>query len=298
MQIDGVKVTYAGRAPDGDLRRPAGRGRGADRADASRDRRPAREGHRARRLARRPSALRRAVPESGGRPRARTAAFAANDAGRGAGRRCRGGVGAAAEGLVESGIAMAMFGNSRPASGCEHHASHFWDLLAARGRRAHASHGLQVGYATRLRDAAAAVRVRRTGVALGRRSRRPTRSGGGARVARRAVRRDRRRGRGEAAVAVSSARRGRGRRWLGGGPRRARPTLALFDAVGAGLDAAGIPADAGLARDRRRDAAGDLPLREPPARALHDDRLPRRPGPPRRGDRGDACAHNYLLTCL
>ena len=63
-------------------------------------------------------------------------------------------------GLVESGIAMAMMGNSRPASGCEHHASHFWDLLAFRGLRAHAPHGLQVGYATRfasaLQDAALA----------------------------------------------------------------------------------------------------------------------------------------------
>ncbi len=52
-------------------------------------------------------------------------------------------------GLIESGVAMAIIGNSRPASGCEHHASHFWDLLAAHGRRSHASHGLQVGYATR-----------------------------------------------------------------------------------------------------------------------------------------------------
>ncbi len=51
-------------------------------------------------------------------------------------------------GLIESGIAMAMIGNSRPASGCEHHASHFWDLLAATGRRAHTPHGFQVGYAT------------------------------------------------------------------------------------------------------------------------------------------------------
>jgi len=51
-------------------------------------------------------------------------------------------------GLLESGIAMAMVGSSRPASGCEHHASHFWDLLAARGLRDHAPHGLQVGYAT------------------------------------------------------------------------------------------------------------------------------------------------------
>jgi glycerol-1-phosphate dehydrogenase [NAD(P)+] len=51
-------------------------------------------------------------------------------------------------GLIESGVAMAMVGSSRPASGCEHHASHFWDLLASQGRRPHASHGLQVGYAT------------------------------------------------------------------------------------------------------------------------------------------------------
>ncbi len=51
-------------------------------------------------------------------------------------------------GLIESGIAMAMVGSSRPASGCEHHASHFWDLLASRGWRRHAPHGLQVGYAT------------------------------------------------------------------------------------------------------------------------------------------------------
>ena len=51
-------------------------------------------------------------------------------------------------GLIESGIAMAMVGSSRPASGCEHHASHFWDLLAQRGQHHHAPHGLQVGYAT------------------------------------------------------------------------------------------------------------------------------------------------------
>jgi glycerol-1-phosphate dehydrogenase [NAD(P)+] len=53
-------------------------------------------------------------------------------------------------GLVASGIAIAVNGDSRPASGCEHHASHFWDLLAAHGRHEHALHGIQVGYATRL----------------------------------------------------------------------------------------------------------------------------------------------------
>jgi glycerol-1-phosphate dehydrogenase [NAD(P)+] len=51
-------------------------------------------------------------------------------------------------GLIQSGQAIALAGSSRPASGCEHHASHFWDLLAARGLREHGSHGLQVGYAT------------------------------------------------------------------------------------------------------------------------------------------------------
>ncbi len=51
-------------------------------------------------------------------------------------------------GLVNSGISMALMGNSRPASGCEHHCSHYWDLAAYQGRRAHYSHGIQVGYAT------------------------------------------------------------------------------------------------------------------------------------------------------
>ena len=64
-------------------------------------------------------------------------------------------------GLIESGLAMAEVGSSRPASGCEHHASHLWDLLAGRGLRPRALHGLQVGYATGLRDAPAALRVRR-----------------------------------------------------------------------------------------------------------------------------------------
>ncbi len=50
--------------------------------------------------------------------------------------------------LIESGLAMAEVGSSRPASGCEHHASHLWDLLAGRGMRPRALHGLQVGYAT------------------------------------------------------------------------------------------------------------------------------------------------------
>jgi glycerol-1-phosphate dehydrogenase [NAD(P)+] len=54
------------------------------------------------------------------------------------------------DGLLESGIAIAAVGSSRPASGWEHHASHFWDLLAAHDRIRHVPHGLQVGHATRL----------------------------------------------------------------------------------------------------------------------------------------------------
>ncbi|MCY0903117.1 MAG: iron-containing alcohol dehydrogenase, partial [Firmicutes bacterium] len=51
-------------------------------------------------------------------------------------------------GLLSSGIAMAMMGNSRPASGSEHHCSHYWDFLAYKKQRRHGSHGMQVGFAT------------------------------------------------------------------------------------------------------------------------------------------------------
>ena len=58
-------------------------------------------------------------------------------------------VGVLLHALVESGRAMALQGSSRPASGAEHHVSHLLDLLAYAGRRPHAPHGLQVGFATR-----------------------------------------------------------------------------------------------------------------------------------------------------
>jgi glycerol-1-phosphate dehydrogenase [NAD(P)+] len=51
-------------------------------------------------------------------------------------------------GLIESGLAIAMVGSSRPASGSEHQVSHLWDLQAANRGRPHEPHGLQVGYAT------------------------------------------------------------------------------------------------------------------------------------------------------
>lgn len=52
------------------------------------------------------------------------------------------------EGLVLAGVSMGLYANSRPASGCEHHMSHFWELiLGQRGIRP-APHGIQVGVAT------------------------------------------------------------------------------------------------------------------------------------------------------
>lgn len=52
------------------------------------------------------------------------------------------------KGLLSSGVAMAMMDNSRPASGSEHHCSHYWDFLSYKKERRHGSHGLQVGFAT------------------------------------------------------------------------------------------------------------------------------------------------------
>ncbi len=54
------------------------------------------------------------------------------------------------QGLVHSGLAMALMGNSRPASGAEHHLSHYWDFATYQGRRPYLAHGLQVGYATQV----------------------------------------------------------------------------------------------------------------------------------------------------
>lgn len=52
------------------------------------------------------------------------------------------------EGLVLSGIAMLMAGNSRPASGAEHHLSHYWEMKSLREGRSEPLHGVKVGVAT------------------------------------------------------------------------------------------------------------------------------------------------------
>lgn len=55
---------------------------------------------------------------------------------------------AVTEALVLTGIAMSFVGNSRPASGCEHHFSHFWEMRALMHGQTPELHGTQVGAGT------------------------------------------------------------------------------------------------------------------------------------------------------
>lgn len=57
-------------------------------------------------------------------------------------------VGHMMEGLVLAGVDMSLYGNSRPASGCEHQMSHYWEMLFAQQGRSPALHGTQVGVGT------------------------------------------------------------------------------------------------------------------------------------------------------
>ena len=50
--------------------------------------------------------------------------------------------------LVESGFCMLDFGNSRPASGAEHHYSHYWEMTLLQENRPAILHGAKVGFAT------------------------------------------------------------------------------------------------------------------------------------------------------
>lgn len=52
------------------------------------------------------------------------------------------------DGLVLSGIAMSYIGNSRPASGSEHHLSHFWEMMFLQHGEHGAWHGTKVGVGT------------------------------------------------------------------------------------------------------------------------------------------------------
>ena len=52
------------------------------------------------------------------------------------------------EGLVLTGIAMSFVGNSRPASGSEHHLSHFWEMMFLMQGKPAVLHGTKVGITT------------------------------------------------------------------------------------------------------------------------------------------------------
>lgn len=52
------------------------------------------------------------------------------------------------EGLILSGIAMTLYGDSRPASGTEHHLAHYWEMRMLAEGREPALHGTKVGLAT------------------------------------------------------------------------------------------------------------------------------------------------------
>lgn len=52
------------------------------------------------------------------------------------------------EGLVLAGVAMSLNGNSRPASGCEHHMSHYWEMMFEQAGKRPVPHGTQVGVGT------------------------------------------------------------------------------------------------------------------------------------------------------
>lgn len=52
------------------------------------------------------------------------------------------------EGLVLTGVAMSLYGNSRPASGCEHHMSHYWEMMFEQAGQRPVPHGTQVGVGT------------------------------------------------------------------------------------------------------------------------------------------------------
>lgn len=66
------------------------------------------------------------------------------------GQRSEEGVRALMDALIESGLCMLDFGTSRPASGAEHHASHYWEMKRLREGRGTQFHGAQVGYALTL----------------------------------------------------------------------------------------------------------------------------------------------------
>lgn len=63
------------------------------------------------------------------------------------GERTEAGITVLMSALIESGIAMLLFGQSHPASGAEHHLSHYWEMDYLRTGRRALLHGAKVGVA-------------------------------------------------------------------------------------------------------------------------------------------------------
>ena len=57
-------------------------------------------------------------------------------------------LGSVMKGLVLSGAAISLYGNSRSASGAEHHMSHYWETIMEQRGESHAMHGEQVAVGT------------------------------------------------------------------------------------------------------------------------------------------------------
>jgi glycerol-1-phosphate dehydrogenase [NAD(P)+] len=64
------------------------------------------------------------------------------------GQASKAGVAVLMDGLLESGVCMAEFGSSRPASGAEHIFSHFWEMKGMQEHRPAILHGTKVGLGT------------------------------------------------------------------------------------------------------------------------------------------------------
>ncbi|MBN2980884.1 sn-glycerol-1-phosphate dehydrogenase [Cohnella algarum] len=63
------------------------------------------------------------------------------------GRRTEDGIRVLTEALIDSGLAMLVFGQSHPASGAEHHLSHYWEMEYIRTGKRQLLHGAKVGAA-------------------------------------------------------------------------------------------------------------------------------------------------------
>lgn len=80
--------------------------------------------------------------------RVRTAVQRCIDHAEAIGQRSEEGIRLLMDALIESGLCMLEIGNSRPASGAEHHASHYWEMQLLREGRPAALHGAKVSVAT------------------------------------------------------------------------------------------------------------------------------------------------------